>query len=162
LERLLAAAEAHGRLGSAIEILTLLALARQGHKETERALAALTQALALAEPEGYVRTFVDKGRPVGDLLRQVTAPAVAPSYLSKLLAAFGSPASAAQSLVEPLSERELEVLRWIAAGLSNREIAAELVITEGTAKWHVNNILSKLQVNRRTEAVARARELGLL
>jgi len=126
------------------------------------ALAALTQALTLAEPEGYVRTFVDKGRPVADLLRRVTAPVVAPRYLGSLLAAFGAPAPAVQPLVDPLSEREIDVLRQIAAGLSNREIAAHLFITEGTAKWHVNNILSKLQVKRRTEAVARARELGLL
>ena len=162
LERLLAAAETQGRLGSEIEILALLALARQGLGETEGAQAALVQALSPAEREGYVRTFVDKGRPMANLLRRVDASAVAPEYVSRLLAAFGPSASVAQPLVDPLSERELEVLRGIAAGLSNREIAAELVITVGTAKWHVNNIFGKLQVKRRTEAVARARELGLL
>lgn len=162
LEGLLAAAQAQGRLGSEIEILTLLALARQGQRDSDRALATLTQALALAEPEGYIRTFVGKGRPMADLLHQVAAPVVLLPYVSELLAAFDAPASTAQPPVDPLSERELEVLRRIAAGLSNREIAAQLVITEGTAKWHVNNILGKLQVKRRTEAVARAREMGLL
>jgi len=119
-------------------------------------------ARAIAGHQTLFPTLVDKGRPLADLLRQVAAPVVALPYLSKLLAAFDAPVTVAQPLVDPLSERELEVLRQIAAGLSNREIAAKLVITEGTAKWHVNNILSKLQVKRRTEAVARTRELGLL
>ena len=162
LESLLCAAEAQGRLGSAIEISALLALARQAQGETEAALAALGRSLSLAEPEGYVRTFVDKGRPLAGLLRRLAASTAASGYAGDLLAAIGTPVPAAQPLVEPLSERELDVLRGIAAGLSNREIAAELVITVGTTKWHINNIFGKLQVSRRTEAVARARELGLL
>ena len=162
LTRLLAAAEAQSRAGSAIEILVLLALARQGQREGDQAIAAMTRALALAEPEGYVRTFVDKGRAVADLLRRVAGPTAGPSYVRKLLAALDAPVPVAQPPVDALSEREMDVLRQVAAGLSNREIAARLFITEGTAKWHVNKILSKLQVRRRTEAVARARELGLL
>jgi LuxR family maltose regulon positive regulatory protein len=162
LERLLVAAEAQGRRSIAIDILALLALAWQAQGRSGQALDALARGLSLAEPAGYVRTFVDKGRPMANLLRRVDSPAVTPAYVSKLLAAFGPPMPVAQPLVDPLSERELEVLRGIAAGLSNREIAAELVITVGTVKWHVNNIFGKLQVKRRTEAVARAQELGLL
>jgi LuxR family maltose regulon positive regulatory protein len=162
LESLLVPAEVQGRLGSAIEILALLALARQEQGETEGAQAALDRALSLAEPEEYVRTFINKGQPMADLLRRLVASTAGSAYASDLLAAFDPTVSAGQPLVEPLSERELEVLRGIAAGLSNREIAAELVITVGTTKWHINNIFGKLQVRRRTEAVARARELGLL
>ena len=162
LESLLAAAETQGRLGSAIEILALQALALQEQRETEGALAALGKSLSLAEPEEYVRTFINKGQPMADLLRRLIASTVASAYASDLFAAFDPSASAGQPLVEPLSERELEVLGGIAAGLSNREIAEELVITVGTTKWHINNIFGKLQVSRRTEAVARARDLGLL
>jgi LuxR family maltose regulon positive regulatory protein len=194
LVRLLAVAEAQGRPGSAVEILALLALARQSLGQPSPALDALARALSLAEPAGYVRTFVDKGPPMAALLDQLASPTsscgtngcsegtglcfgfaethgVAPAYVRKLLAAFdpgktpdtGAPSPPpGQPLVEPLSDRELEVLERIAAGLSNREIGAELFITVGTVKWHVNNIFGKLQVKRRTEAVARARELGLL
>ncbi|NIV36916.1 MAG: hypothetical protein GWN58_48015 [Anaerolineae bacterium] len=162
LESLLVPAEVQGRLGSAIEILALLALARQEQGETEGALAALGKSLSLAKPEEYVRTFTNKGQPMADLMRRLVASTATSAYAGDLLAAFDTPTPAGQPPVEALSERELEVLRWIAAGLSNREIAAELVITVGTTKWHINNIFGKLQVRRRTEAVARARELGLL
>jgi LuxR family maltose regulon positive regulatory protein len=177
LERLLVAAETQGRLGSAIEIRLLLSLALDAQGREARALDVLALALTQAEPAGYVHTFVDKGQRVATSLRRVAPTGVTPAYVSKLLAAFnalpgltadvpgrqpGDKGPVAQQLVEPLSAREIEVLGLIAAGLSNREIAAELVITAGTVKWHANNIFGKLQVKRRTEAVARARELGLL
>jgi LuxR family maltose regulon positive regulatory protein len=177
LDRLLVAAEAQGRQGSAIEVQVLMALCWQARGKPQRALEVLARALSQAEPAGYVRTFVDKGQPVAALLRRAASTGVTPAYVSRLLAAFeatqepapGKPGRQlagagplAQGLIEPLSAREIEVLGLIAAGLSNREIAAELVITTGTVKWHANNIFGKLQVKRRTEAVARAQELGLL
>jgi LuxR family maltose regulon positive regulatory protein len=125
---------------------------------------ALARALLLGEPEGYVRTFVDLGAPMGELLRGAAHRGIRTGYVGRLLArAPAEPVPAASSpLIEPLSDRELEVLRLIAAGLSNREIAQKLVITPGTAKWHANNIYGKLGVHSRTQAVALARELGLL
>ncbi len=136
-------------------------------------MAALELALTMAEPEGYVRTFVDEGAPMAALLRRAASRGVAPGYVSKLLDALDSeaqmrrgstgPASpVAQPLEESLSEREREVLRLIAAGLSNRDIAQDLVLATGTVKKHTNNIFTKLGVRSRTQAVAQARELGLL
>ncbi len=137
-------------------------------------MAALERALTMAEPEGYVRTFVDEGAPMAALLRRAAPRGVAaPAYVSKLLDALDAeapmrrgptgPASpVAQPLEESLSERELEVLRLVAAGLSNRDIAQELVLATGTVKKHTNNIFTKLGVRNRTQAVAQARELGLL
>ena len=136
-------------------------------------MAALERALTIAEPEGYVRTFVDEGAPMAALLRRAATRGVAPAYVSKLLDALDAqapmrrgptgPASpTAQPLEEPLSEREREVLRLVAAGLSNRAIADELVLATGTVKKHINNIFTKLNVRSRTQAVAQARELGLL
>jgi LuxR family maltose regulon positive regulatory protein len=172
LEPLLPQTEKLGRTGSAIEILTLEALAHQARGDTTQALATLERALSLAEPEGYVRIFLDEGEPMAQLLRQAASRGIAPEYVGKLLAAFdvserGSmeiarPHSRAQPLVEPLSEREMEVLRLLATGLSNREIAEELVVTVGTVKWHLHNIYGKLGVRSRVQAVAQARELALL
>ncbi len=136
-------------------------------------MAALEQALSMAEPEGYVRTFVDEGAPMAALLRRAASRSVAPAYVSKLLDALDAeapmrrgstgPASpVVQQLEEPLSEREGEVLRLIAAGLSNRDIAQDLVLATGTVKKHTNNIFTKLGVRSRTQAVAQAMELGLL
>ncbi len=136
-------------------------------------MAALERALTMAEPEGYVRTFVDEGAPMAALLRRAASRGVAPAYVSKLLDALDAEAdpkpmpadstsSVAQRLEEPLSERELEVLRLVASGLSNREVAQDLVLATGTVKKHTNNIFTKLGVRSRTEAVAHARELGLL
>ena len=136
-------------------------------------MAALELALTMAEPDGYVRTFVDEGAPMGALLRRAASRGVSPAYLSKLLDALdaeapmrrgptGLASPVAQPLEEPLSERELEVLRLIAGGLSNRDIAQELVLATGTVKKHINNIFTKLNVRSRTQAAAQAKELGLL
>ena len=162
-------AEAHGRVWDLIEILALQALARQVQGDLDGAVEALARALRTAEPEGFVRTFIDEGQPMAELLRLAASRDIAPRYVAKLLAAFGEqPAPAepaapvAQLLVEPLSERELEVLRLLAEGLTNREIAEQLTVTVGTAKTHVHHIYGKLDVHNRTQAVARGRELGLL
>ncbi len=188
LERLLHAAEVGERTGSVLEILLLQALAHQMQGDISAALVPLERALMLAEPEGYVRIFVDEGPPMAVLLARLHEHArkrpraaltnVPLAYIERLLArlrgervqegispAATSSASApvpAQSLLDPLTERELEVLRLIAAGLSNRDIAARLVLAVSTVKSYVNTIYGKLQVESRTQAVARARVLHLL
>jgi len=173
LEELLEAAESKERMGHVIEILMLQALAFEARGETERALAALERSLALAEPEGYVRTFGDEGAPMAALLTRLLErrrDGVSPWYVDRLLtqiladaAASGSPQRTDSSpLLEPLSERELEVLRLVADGLSNREIAQRLFVSVGTVKAHVNHVYGKLLVRSRTQAVARARELQLI
>jgi len=177
LERLQGAAEAGGRMGSVIEIGVLQALAHQAQGNLAPALVALERALRLAQPEGYVRIFVDEGLAMARLLSTAAAQGMMPDYIGKLLAAFASveteaqprvdkadppPASPAQPLIEPLSTRELEVLQLIAQGLSNGEISVRLFLALSTVKGHNRRIFDKLQVQRRTEAVARARALGLL
>jgi LuxR family maltose regulon positive regulatory protein len=161
LEQLLHTAEAEGRMGKAIEILVLQALARQACGDTAGALATLKRALVLGEPEGYVRSFVDESTPMATLLRRALSQGIAPHYVSRLLAAFEEPA-VAQPLVELLTPRELEVLRLIAAGLRNQEIADQLIISVATVKRHITNIYGKLGVSHRTQAVARAQELDLV
>ena len=157
-----------------IELLVLQTLAHEAQGEASSALASLERALALAEPEGYVRVFVDEGRPMVQLLSEAAAHGIMPDYTAVLLAALEaedridqdeSPrltAPPSQRLAESLSDRELEVLQLIAQGLSNREIGERLFLAIITVKGHNRNIFRKLQVRRRTEAVARARELGLL
>lgn len=179
LARLLPKAEGAGRTRSAIETLLLQALAYQAQGHISPALTALERALSLAEPEGYVRIFADEGAPMAALLlqfsekRQKATPDSLPTrlYLNKLLVALGVdsviPAAASlpetvQSLVEPLTERELEVLHLIAAGLSNQEIAEELSVAKTTLKTHVRNIYGKLDAHSRIQAVAKAKALGLL
>ena len=174
LERLLKAAKEGGRNGSVLEILVLKAIAEQAQGDLPAALLALQQALALAEPEAYVRIFLDEGLSMQQLLNEASERKIRPDYTGKLLAAFeaekqkiedksdlslGRPG---QLLVEPLSQRELAVLQLIARGLSNREISERLFLALDTVKGHNRLIFGKLQVQRRTEAVARARELGLL
>ena len=166
LQRLLQDAETKARMGSALEILVLRALAFHAQGDRTEALSTLERALVLAEPEGYIRLFVDEGAPMLALLRLAHARGILPAYLTALLAAFGWQEEArvvrSPSLVEPLTEREREVLRWLVAGASNREIARRLVLSLGTVKKHVSNICSKLNVQSRTQAIARARDLHLL
>ena len=171
LERLLKAAEERGGKGSVIEILVLLAMAYHTQGNLPAALVPLQHALALAEPEGYIRIFLDEGLIMMQLLREAAAREIIPDYASKLLAAFESEQRKSedkpdlpppQPLIEPLSQRELEILHLIAQGLSNRQIGERLFLALDTIKGHNRIIFDKLQVQSRTEAVARARELGLL
>jgi len=160
LARLLAWADGSGRLGDTAQVLAMLALA-----DSAQSLAHLERALSLAEAEGYVRLFVDEGPPMAALLRRAAWQGIAADYAGRLLAVFEAGAASpppSGALPEPLSERELEVLRLVAAGLSNREIAGRLVIAVSTVKSHTNSLYGKLNVKNRTQAVARARALGLL
>jgi LuxR family maltose regulon positive regulatory protein len=181
LERLHALAVGQGRTGSVIEIRALQALARHASGDEPAGLAALAEALTLAVPEGYLRVFVDEGAPMATLLgRLLTTPATAqavgvqvpPAFLDRLLEAFEQTGQAVlprsrrgtalPGLVVALSAREVEVLQLLAAGRSNPAIAEELVVSLDTVKRHVTHILDKLGAANRTQAVARARELGLL
>jgi LuxR family maltose regulon positive regulatory protein len=166
LDRLLADAEAKARMGSVIEMLLLRALAFQVRGDRMDVLTALERALVLAEPEGYVRLFLDEGAPMLALLRLAYARGIMPGYVATLLSAAGSQAEASSPhpspLADPLTEREREVLRLLVAGASNAAMARDLVITVGTVKRHINSIYGKLGVNSRTQAVARAHTLKLL
>jgi LuxR family maltose regulon positive regulatory protein len=146
-----------------IEIRILQALAA---RVEEQALAYLSEALAMAQPEGFVRVFIDQGEALIPLLRKAARRGIMPDYVTRLLAAmageFGVAPSVAQALTEPLSDREMEVLRLIAAGLTNKEIAELLVLAVGTVKAHTSSIYRKLDVGGRTQAVAHARELKLI
>jgi LuxR family maltose regulon positive regulatory protein len=164
LRSLLPAAEAEGRTGVTIEGLALQALAHGRRGELAIAMTSLERALRLAEPEGYLRLFVDLGLPMARLLQEAEARDVMPAYVETILRAFGGDliSTTREALPEPLTAREQQILKLIAAGLTNREIAEQLVISPETAKKHAANICSKLGVSNRTEAAARARELGLL
>jgi LuxR family maltose regulon positive regulatory protein len=174
LERLLTAAQEGGRMGSVIEILILQALAHQAKGDIPAALIPLQQALTLAEPEGYIRMFLDEGPLLAGLLREAATHGIMPNYTGKLLAAFDadqqgmdvetprSASPASSSLIEPLSLRELEVLRLFKTELSGPEIARELVIGLSTVRTHTKSIFSKLNVNSRRAAVKRAAALGLI
>jgi LuxR family maltose regulon positive regulatory protein len=181
LARLLALAEETGRASQRIEVLILQALVLDAQGRAREALSPLQQALQLAEPEGYVRTFVDEGAPMEELLKRSKssykgalglAEQRLQAYVNNLLGAFpdfrsrssgtGLESVEGSEIVEPLSEHELRVLRLVAAGLSNREAADELYVSVNTVKWHLRNTYSKLNVRGRVEASARARELGLL
>jgi LuxR family maltose regulon positive regulatory protein len=166
LDRLLEAAQSMGRRGDAIRYLVLQAVASHSTGDKPSALASLSQALTLAEPEGYVRVFVDEGEPMAELLQAVSSQrlAVSQTYVDGLLLAFGEVLRTPEgsALVEPLSERELEVLRLMDAGLKHKEVAEELVISLNTVRHHARNIYGKLGVNSRGQAVGRARDLDLL
>lgn len=185
LQRLREAAEADGRMSSVMECLTLEALALHAQRRLEPACSCLAKALAQAEPEGFVRMFLDEGAPMAELLRQFlkvqqkenssAANSILQNYAIKLLSAFppeqapavvqthkaaaGLPAS---YLVDPLSERELEILKLVAAGLSNQQIGRKLFIATSTVKRHINNIYAKLNVHSRMQAVTKGRELKVL
>jgi ATP/maltotriose-dependent transcriptional regulator MalT len=180
LQRLLGAAASQSRAGSIIEIQALRALALAACGDHASALGALTEALTLARRHGYVRVLADEGAPMHALLTQLPAARpgqqhaarrTGPGYLAALLRvcaqAGATPppkraAAAPPGLAEPLTGRELEVLRLLAVGKSNQRIAHDLVVALDTAKRHVTHILGKLGAANRTEAVARARELGLI
>ena len=180
LQRLLAIAASQARIGSVIEIQALRALALAGRGDHAGALGALVEAVTLAGPQRYVRVFADEGAPMRALLTRLSAarkdqraPAadIDPDYLAGLLRACGQAgappssrraAAALPDLAEPLTDREMEVLRLLAAGRSNQRIAHELVVALDTVKKHVTHVLGKLGAANRTEAVARARQLGLI
>ncbi|NNJ11360.1 LuxR family transcriptional regulator [Chloroflexales bacterium ZM16-3] len=172
LEPLRHRAEAQGWADAHLAVLVLQAVALRSGGEMDKAQRVLAEALALVKPEGFIRTFVDEGAPMADLLAEALAAGVEPTYVRRLLAAFPlaepaqtdpSPASDPDGrLVEPLSERECEVLALIAEGLTNQDIAARLYLSLHTVKVHARNIYAKLRVTSRTQAVARGRALGIL
>jgi LuxR family maltose regulon positive regulatory protein len=168
LQRLLEAAQAGGRTTRLIEILLLQALAFQVQENTADAISKLENALSLAEPGGFVRIFVDEGSPIEALIKKIKPEDERmKKYLRKLRAAFSykelHPASlGSQPLIEPLSEREIEVLQLIAEGLTNQEIASRLFLSLNTVKVHNRNIYAKLGTHNRTKAVAKATGLGVL
>ncbi|HUT19624.1 MAG TPA: LuxR C-terminal-related transcriptional regulator [Anaerolineae bacterium] len=173
--------EAAGAYGLLIEVLGLEAMALRQQGNEKEALGVLERAIRLAEPEGFVRSFVEKGAPMRDLLELVQRRQVMPEYVARLLAAYTPQAgqepavaeaavpgvvppgaSGASQLLEPLSDRELEILGLLALGLTNREVGERLYIAPGTVKAHTASIYGKLDVHSRMQAVARARELGIL
>ena len=180
LERLHVAAAAQDRIGSLIEIHALQALALAAAGDQAGAVNALAEALTLASPQGYVRVFADEGAPMGALLGQLVAAERADDAarivplgcLGRVLRAFGrkvtataaraGAAPAVPGLVDQLTAREVEVLQLLAAGTANQAIAEELVLSLDTVKKHVGHVLDKLGAANRTQAVARARELGLI
>ncbi|MEM7345754.1 MAG: LuxR C-terminal-related transcriptional regulator [Chloroflexota bacterium] len=170
LDRLLREAKVPDRVGSILEILIVQAVAQAARKNTQQALILLEQALALAEPEQYIQIFIDEGSPMEYLLSKMVTQGEMTAYIDRLLVAFdlektdevNPQAASPHLLIDPLTQRELEVLQLIAQGLSNREISERLFLALDTVKGHNRRIYGKLQVQRRTEAVARARELGLL
>jgi LuxR family maltose regulon positive regulatory protein len=179
LQHLLESAERGGSISGAIGLLNLQALVYQASGDQVRAMTALQRALTLAEPGGFIYIFVSEGPAMAQLLGQLYRSGVATGYIARILAAFettsrqgqaddqrqstvrGTPARASP-LIEPLSEREREVLALIAEGLTNPEIASKLFLSLNTVKVHTRNIYGKLGVNNRTQAGIRARALGIL
>jgi LuxR family maltose regulon positive regulatory protein len=170
LDRQLDLAQREDLLAWEIEVLGLQALAWQIQGDISQAMASLQRALTLAEPEGYVRIFLAEGVPMLALLRQAISHDIASDYANRLISVFetqeqgtaaSSPTTLSSALVEPLTGREVEILQLIATGASNKEISQKLFITINTVKRHVTNIYGKLAVTKRSEAIDRARELGL-
>jgi LuxR family transcriptional regulator, maltose regulon positive regulatory protein len=173
LEQVLQSSEIVQAIDHVLETLVLEALVFQGQRKIDLAVSALRRALVLGEPRGYVRLFIDEGAPIVDLLRQAAAHGASMDYVQRLLAALQADqdrrerrrhpsALNAQPLSDPLTDRELEVLRLVAVGQSNEAIAETLVISIETVKKHLKNIYGKLEVHSRVEAVYRAREARLL
>lgn len=174
LKRLHHVAEANERTGSIIEILILQSIAMYAQGKLDQSLSALARALSLAEPEGYVRIFIDEGPPMAELLEKILdmeevdlgkgKAGFSKAYVNRLLLSFraSSLPRTDGGLIDPLSQRELDVLQLVAAGLSNQDIATKLFVSLNTVKTHLKNINSKLNVHSRTQATARAKDLGLL
>jgi LuxR family maltose regulon positive regulatory protein len=165
LDRALQSTQVVGRLGNAVHILAVQAIVYHARGESEQAFVRLERALELAEPEGYVRVFVDEGTPMARLLRRMITRSSASEYIQRLLEALGESVKVTPPitprLIEQLSQRELEVLHLIVDGATNQEIAHELVPTVNTVKRHISNIFRKLEVSNRAQAIARAHELNL-
>jgi LuxR family maltose regulon positive regulatory protein len=161
-ETLINAQEQIGRMHALIESLSLQALCLRAMRRMDKALQVLARALMLAEPEGFARVFIEEGPPMAALLRLAGTQGHSPEYVRRLLEAFGEPHIHHETILEPLSERELEVLSQMAEGLTNAEIASKMIIAQSTVKTHINRIYSKLGVSTRTQAIARARQLQIL
>ncbi|KAA3659023.1 MAG: hypothetical protein DWQ04_23460, partial [Chloroflexi bacterium] len=173
LQKLYEMAQENGRFGNCIEMLVLLAQIWQTMGKITKAQSTLQEAVTLAQPGGYVRVFLDGGQPIANLLKSIYSKekkvggmeTAVFTHLETLLHAYPNPhppTPNSQSLIEPLSKRELEILTLIIAGHSNQQIADQLVVATSTIKWHINNIYGKLQVRTRTQAIARAHELKIL
>ncbi len=166
LDHALQSAQTVGRLGNALHLLAVKAVVYYAQGDSEQAFATLERTLELAEPEGYIRVFADEGAPMARLLRRMLTRSSASGYVHRLLEALGESVEIAppiaSKLIEPISQRELEVLHLIIDGATNQEIAHELVLTVNTVKRHISNIFGKLHVSNRAQAIARARELNLL
>jgi LuxR family maltose regulon positive regulatory protein len=181
LAPLIETARIAGHTQQLIQLLAIQALAHAATGDTALAHRELHQLLQLTAPEGYIRIYVDMGEPMCDLLERLrlsNTDLILAAYKQQLLAAFAppsaqqhrietilpieTPARTSVNLVEPLSEREREILRLVADGLSNSQLADKLIVTVGTVKKHLNNIYGKLGVASRTQAIVRGRELGLL
>ena len=163
-DRLLTSALDGGRQGSALDVLVVLALGRHARGEIAGAAADLDRAVALAEPDRWVRVFLDEGAPMMALLSAVSGRAGSSAFLSELRAAAGSASgrdAPRQTLIEPLSQRELEVLRLLRSDLDGPDLARELHISLNTLRTHTKNIYTKLDVNTRRSAILRADELNL-
>jgi LuxR family maltose regulon positive regulatory protein len=172
LEPLRQQVEANGLEDERLKVMVLQAVALHAHGEKEVAAQLLGDALALAEPEGFIRIFVDEGPTMARLLYEALSRGISPDYVRRLLGAFPdaepektdlSKSQAFKSeLIEPLSEREFEVLQLIAEGLTNQEVATRLYLSLHTVKVHARNIYAKLGVKNRTQAVAKGKALGIL
>ncbi|BAU15844.1 transcriptional regulator, LuxR family with TPR repeats (plasmid) [Leptolyngbya sp. NIES-3755] len=166
LARIQEFARAGGRTIRVMEALLLQALVLQAQGDLERSFGALNQALNIPRQGHYIRLFLDEGKPMAELLQLAAAKKIHSGEVNRLLRIFDSvqekPTVTSQPLIEPLSDRELEVLQYLATGMSNQAIADQLFVSLAAVKWHARNIYGKLEVNNRTQAVARARELGFL